>query len=187
MVLEAAAQLFDRNGLAATTNHIAERAGVSIGTVYQYFPRKQALLYALAVQHAAVATARLDTVFAELRDRQPSFEDLASVLASELVALHAARPRLHALMHRNAPRVAEGVAELHAFADRTIDEVSHHLIRCGLGGTMPELVAATLVHAVDAQLHRVLLEALPAPADQVDRLVALMLAVAGAAPEHRQA
>lgn len=48
-ILEAAAQVLEAGGLAAfTTNAVAERAGVSIGTLYQYFADKQALLRALA-------------------------------------------------------------------------------------------------------------------------------------------
>ena len=34
-----------------TTTRVAERAGVSVGTMYQYFPHKQALLYAVLQQH----------------------------------------------------------------------------------------------------------------------------------------
>lgn len=62
-ILEASAQLLEAGGLAAfTTNAVAERAGVSIGTLYQYFSNKQALLHALAERElkatlAAVATA----------------------------------------------------------------------------------------------------------------------------------
>lgn len=54
-VLEAAARVFKREGFAATTNRIAEAAGVSIGTLYEYFPHKQALLFALAERHVALA------------------------------------------------------------------------------------------------------------------------------------
>ncbi|KAF0105912.1 MAG: TetR family transcriptional regulator [Rhodospirillaceae bacterium] len=48
-IVEAAAQILEKGGLAAfTTNAVAERAGVSIGTLYQYFTDKNALLIALA-------------------------------------------------------------------------------------------------------------------------------------------
>jgi AcrR family transcriptional regulator len=44
-IFEAAVQVFTENGYAgATTDLIAERAGVSVGTLYQYFPNKQAIL-----------------------------------------------------------------------------------------------------------------------------------------------
>lgn len=62
-ILEGAAQVLEAGGLAAfTTNAVAERAGVSIGTLYQYFADKQALLRTLAEREmtrtlAAVATA----------------------------------------------------------------------------------------------------------------------------------
>ncbi|MCR9136396.1 MAG: TetR/AcrR family transcriptional regulator [Alphaproteobacteria bacterium] len=44
-ILQAAAHILEREGLAAlNTNHIAERAGVSVGSLYQYFPTKQAIM-----------------------------------------------------------------------------------------------------------------------------------------------
>jgi AcrR family transcriptional regulator len=54
-VLEAAAQVFRSEGRAATTNRIAQRAGVSVGTLYEYFPNKEALLLALAERHVEEA------------------------------------------------------------------------------------------------------------------------------------
>jgi AcrR family transcriptional regulator len=48
-IVEAAAQILERRGPAGfNTNEVAERAGVSIGTLYQYFADKHALLAAAA-------------------------------------------------------------------------------------------------------------------------------------------
>ncbi|MGC4061019.1 MAG: TetR/AcrR family transcriptional regulator [Aquabacterium sp.] len=49
-IFEATAQIVDNEGLdALTTNKIAARAGVSVGTLYQYFPRKEMVLEAMIV------------------------------------------------------------------------------------------------------------------------------------------
>jgi hypothetical protein len=56
-----------REALVATTNRIAEHAGISIGMLYQYFPNKHALLRALVERHMAEAGARVGSRFAALR------------------------------------------------------------------------------------------------------------------------
>lgn len=59
-ILEASFQLLERDGVEGlTTNHIAERAGVSVGTLYQYFGGKQAILAALAQRRAEAARERI--------------------------------------------------------------------------------------------------------------------------------
>jgi AcrR family transcriptional regulator len=53
-IFEAAAQILESEGEAAfNTNRVAERAGVSIGTLYQYFASKQAILAAMAREENA--------------------------------------------------------------------------------------------------------------------------------------
>ncbi|MFG1793671.1 TetR/AcrR family transcriptional regulator [Nocardia sp. NPDC049149] len=156
VLLEAAAQMFTREGLAATTNRIAERAGVSIGTLYQYFPNKHAMLEALAVRHLVQGGEQLDKVFASLRATEPPFEETMRAIVDVVVDLHRDRPALHALLHRVAPRLPGELAALRAFEDHLVDEIGYHLERCGRGGDDAALTARTLVHAVDAHVHRVL-------------------------------
>jgi AcrR family transcriptional regulator len=63
-ILEAAAQVFTESGFeAATTNAIAERADVSIGSVYQFFPNKAALLIQLNLRCLDNMRATLDGLF----------------------------------------------------------------------------------------------------------------------------
>jgi AcrR family transcriptional regulator len=70
-IIEAAAQIVARDGLAGfNTNAVAQRAGVSIGSLYQYFPNKDAVMAALirhqigrqlaTFQDAIEATANCD-------------------------------------------------------------------------------------------------------------------------------
>lgn len=57
-ILEAAAQVLEASGLAGfTTSAVAERAGVSIGTLYQYFADKGSLLRALAEREMTATLA----------------------------------------------------------------------------------------------------------------------------------
>ncbi len=64
-LLDAAAHLLDRGGYdALTTNAVAAEAGASIGTVYQYFTSKDALLEALLARHQATLEAAIDQAIA---------------------------------------------------------------------------------------------------------------------------
>jgi AcrR family transcriptional regulator len=66
LILEAAIRLLDKGGLPMlTTNAVAETAGVSVGTLYQYFANKEAILDALADREM---TGTSERVLAALRD-----------------------------------------------------------------------------------------------------------------------
>ena len=70
LMLEAATRILDRQGLAGlTTNRVAEVAGVSIGTVYQYFNDKSELLDALAAREVQALS---DSVLAALTGPAPT-------------------------------------------------------------------------------------------------------------------
>lgn len=83
-ILEAAARVFRREGFDATTNRIAEAAGVSIGTLYEYFPNKQSLLAALAARHVEVATRGIDEALAH----EGPLPELLAALQSAIRASH---------------------------------------------------------------------------------------------------
>ena len=178
VLLEAAAQVFTREGLSATTNRIAERAGVSIGTLYQYFPNKEALLRALAERHIDDATVRLTGTFDQLRRDLPPFDESMRTLLVVIIELHSDRPGLHRVMHRLAPKAPRDLDTLQALENHLTDEVQFHLTRCDRGGDDAELTAQTIVAAVDAHVHRVITRRAAPRAQVVEQLTALVTALA---------
>lgn len=76
-IVEAAAHIIARGGLAAfNTNAVAARAGVSIGSLYQYFPNKDALMLALIASRQA---GQVDTVARALAEL-PADADLETAV-----------------------------------------------------------------------------------------------------------
>jgi len=97
-VLQGAVRVLARDGLdGVTTNRIAEAAGVSIGSLYQYFPDKRAIFLALHERHAQ----RVQRVIQRTLDAHAAapLEPLIVALMDGLFDEHAADPReLHALL-----------------------------------------------------------------------------------------
>jgi len=92
-VLEAAAQILEAGGLSAfTTNAVAERAGVSIGTLYQYFDDKTAILLSLARQEMEAALQKVGRALQ--READPSVEGRVRAMVRAIV--HAFRGRQRA-------------------------------------------------------------------------------------------
>lgn len=85
-ILDAAAQILDGPGTARlTTNLVAERAGVSVGTLYQYFPNKAAVVEALLARRRATGEAELLARVASRPDASPDGavrDVVASLIAS---------------------------------------------------------------------------------------------------------
>jgi len=153
-VLEAAAQLFDAAGYqATTTNAIAARAGVSIGSLYQYFPNKDAILLALAERHLETAALAFEATFADLQRDRPDLAGTVTTLVRATVALHRHDPGLHRLLFDQAPRTPELAGRLRALEGLLADAVATELIRLGVGGPQPAARALLVVQAVEAQVH----------------------------------
>ncbi|KAA6213093.1 TetR/AcrR family transcriptional regulator [Streptomyces albofaciens JCM 4342] len=113
-ILTAAAHVFAEYGYAAgTTNRIAERARVSIGSLYQYYPNKDAILVELLVRHldagAAAVAERLD---GQLPD---SLEETIRLFVRASVDNHQDDPQLLRVMAEQGPRTPE-----------LLDKVSRH-------------------------------------------------------------
>jgi AcrR family transcriptional regulator len=102
-ILEAAAQLLEAQGQSGvTTDRIAERAGVSVGSLYQYFPSKEAIVATLARCHLLEGARALAPVFERMAEGAPLDETLPA-LVRETVAVHARSPRLHRLFADQTP------------------------------------------------------------------------------------
>jgi AcrR family transcriptional regulator len=87
-MLDACAQLLDEVGYdELTTSQVAKRAGVPIGTLYQFFDGKLALTRALARRNLDLFLDRLHTRFSEAKESITTWADAASVVVGEFVAM----------------------------------------------------------------------------------------------------
>jgi AcrR family transcriptional regulator len=117
-ILEAAAQLLERDGEAGfNTNALAERAGVSIGTLYRYFPNKRAVLLALAgrekAQHdALVARAAAGSLEVGLAPDRAMIRAFLQAFGGRTRARRAAIATL--LAHADPAELAAGHAPVEA-------------------------------------------------------------------------
>ncbi len=125
-ILEATVQILDREGLeAATTTRIAEVAGVSIGSLYQYFSHRDAILHALQNREFERTLALMQNVLDEGNlDEEPA-KTVTAVLRG-LAKLYLACPGLHRVLAIEGLRVAKA-EQVHAFDLRVIEVVRHFL------------------------------------------------------------
>jgi AcrR family transcriptional regulator len=108
-IFEAASRLLDDSGVeGATTGRIAHVAGVSIGSLYQYFPRKEALFGALTQRTMEVDLERVREAVDRCRG-VPLEEAVREVMGAAL-AFALERPRLFCWMLRYLPGLGLGPA-----------------------------------------------------------------------------
>lgn len=182
-MLEATARVLVKRGFdGLTTNLVAQTAGVSVGTLYQYFPNKAALVGALIEKHVEDMSALCLTELTRVA-REPLGVAIRSVIEA-LIRAHAVEPELHRVLTEQVPRVGR-MAKL-----RDIDALVHRMVagmlatrKAELAIQDPELTAFILVSAIEAITRRATLfspELLRDPrlVDEACRMVRRYLGVA---------
>ena len=105
-LVEATARILVKEGFdKASTNRIAEVAGTSVGSLYQYFPSKEALVAAVIERHQQEI---MQTVRGELAEvlAQP-LEKAVRKLVAVSVKAHRVDPKLHRVLAEQIPRVGK--------------------------------------------------------------------------------
>jgi AcrR family transcriptional regulator len=103
-LLEATARILVKEGYdRASTNKIAETAGVSIGSLYQYFPSKEALVAGVIDRHIhkTAELARSALVRVAMRPINEAVRELVKVS----IDAHRIDPKLHRVLMEQTPRV----------------------------------------------------------------------------------
>jgi AcrR family transcriptional regulator len=166
-ILTATAQVLVEEGYdKATTNAIARRAGVSIGSLYQYFPNKEALVTALCERHMHET---MHLLMGEMEALQTApLPEAIRRLIKVLLRIHAVEPELHRVLIEQVPRLSgfEAIAQ--------IDRVLIDVIRTNLSKREEklrprhlELAVFILVHGVQGVTHAAVLDRPDALHDEV--------------------
>jgi AcrR family transcriptional regulator len=133
LLLEAAAQVFAETGYeAATTNAIAARAGVSPGSLYQFFSNKEAMAEALAARFVDQLQAIHGADPAPDLTREP-LARLVDRLVDSMVAFNVANPAFQALL--KGPDAPHAMAR----ASQHLHEVGLNRIDTMLAAVAPQL------------------------------------------------
>jgi AcrR family transcriptional regulator len=178
-LIEATARILVREGFdKASTNRIAEKAGVSVGSLYQYFPSKEALVAAVIDRHQQQIRQVARGVLAEVMELP--IEQAVRKLVAMAIEAHRVDPKLHRVLAEQIPRTGrlgnmeafsrEAYALFRAFLERHSDE---------LRVVDLELAAFVCVTSIEALTHTAVLhhsesfsdEAFGALVDEATRLV----------------
>jgi AcrR family transcriptional regulator len=152
-ILEAATQLLTQDGVERlSTNRIAERAGVAVASLYQYFPNKQAILGALSEKELSEERAELTARSAELADRP--LREVIRVAVRSTIGIHARRPRLVKSLLESVPVLG---AEAHVRARAHVVSMVADALRARSDEVREapdaDMRAFVVVQAVEAAIH----------------------------------
>jgi AcrR family transcriptional regulator len=178
-LVEATARILVKEGFdKASTNRIADVAGVSVGSLYQYFPGEEALVAAVIERHQQEI---MQTVRGELAEvlAQP-VEKAMRKLVAVAVKAHRVNPRLHRVLAEQIPRVGR-LEELETFnrENYTLFRTYLESHRDELGVDDLELASFVCVTSIEALTHNAVLhhskmlsdDAMEALIDEATRLV----------------
>jgi len=116
-LIEATARILVRDGFDRTsTNRIAQAAGVSVGSLYQYYPGKDALVAAVVERHNRDLMKVVRDALAEIAD-QP-LEQAVRALVAAAIEAHRVDPKLHRVLAEQTPRTG-ALANVEAFSSDT--------------------------------------------------------------------
>jgi len=157
-IVEATAQVLRAHGYqAATLRRIAARAGVGVGSIYQYFASKQGLLAAVTARHLAeLGQCVADTVADTASHDAPS---RVRALVTGVVRAHQHDPDLHRVLVEQVPRT--GALDARDAALRAIEAQVAEVLRGhpeDVRAGPIDVMAAVVVSAVDAAIHTVVLQ-----------------------------
>jgi AcrR family transcriptional regulator len=151
-VLDAVIRLLKREGSKAiTTNRVAEVAGVSIGSLYQYFPDKRAIFTALHERHIDQIDRMVQTKLVE--HATSSLEQFVRAMVDGMVEVHAIDPEIYELLMAEVPHRSDGTRDfsvrLHGAFRLAISSRAHELKK----GRDLDKVVFVVTHLVEALSH----------------------------------
>lgn len=147
---------------------------MSVGSLYQYFPNKDAILYTLMLAHLD-AGARL--LAQRLADGVPArLPDAIRLMVAALIDNHRDQPRLHRVLFEEAPRAPAFLARLHD-AEKFIVGVAAGLLEAHPEVSVPdtEVAARIVVATVESLVHRLITAPFPIDPQQLEDEVVVLL------------
>jgi AcrR family transcriptional regulator len=152
VILEASARILESEGLRGfNTNSAAAKAGVSVGSLYQYFPNKDAILLALIERFEDAAQEAINEALRSARGRplNPSLR----LFVHALVGMHYSRPRLNRLLEAEEDRLGGGSPDF-AFRPGLRDLLQEHKneIAMSVAGATERVAMAVMRAVVDQGL-----------------------------------